>query len=77
MSDLIDVMCNGGLIKVSGVQVLFDNINNLNYYGKASGYFIIDANGNKVYFKCRERGKAQEVADYIFGKGKYFVRDKI
>ena len=77
MADLNDVMLNGGIVKVLGVNVLFDYDTNLNYYGSSTGYHITNGLGYKVYFKCRERSKAQEVADYIFGKGKYFVNSKV
>ena len=77
MADLNDVMLNGGMIRVNGINVLFDYDTNLNYYGAATGYHITNGLGYKVYFKCRERSKAQEVADYIFGKGKYFVNSKV
>ena len=77
MSDLNEVMLKGGLIKVNGVSVLFDYDTNLNYYGSSTGYYIRNALGYKVFFKCRERQKAQEVADYIFGKNMYRVQAKV
>lgn len=77
MADLNDVMLHGGMVKVLGVNVLFDYDTNLNYYGEATGYHITNGLGYKVYFKCRDRKKAQEVADYIFGKGQYFVNSKV
>ena len=77
MADLNDVLTNGGIIKVKGTTVFVDNPNNLNYYTSATGYYIVSANGYKVYFKCRERSKAQEVADYIFGKNHYRVQARV
>ena len=77
MTDLNDVMHNGGMIRVNGVNVLFDYDTNLNYYGSSTGFYIVNSLGYKVYFKCRDRRKAQEVADYIFGKGKYLVNSKV
>ena len=77
MADLNEVMLKGGLIKVNGVSVLFDYDTNLNYYGSSTGYYIRNALGYKVFFKCRERQKAQEVADYIFGKNMYRVQAKV
>lgn len=77
MSDLNDVMMKGGIVRINKIQVLFDYDNNLNYYGSSSGYYIRNALGYKVYFKCRERQKAQEVADYIFGKNVYRVQAKV
>lgn len=77
MADLNDVMLHGGMVKVLGVNVLFDYDTNLNYYGAATGYHITNGLGYKVYFKCRERSRAQEVADYIFGKNQYRVQAKV
>ena len=77
MADLNDVMLNGGMIRVNGINVLFDYDTNLNYYGSSAGFYIVNSLGYKVYFKCRDRKKAQEVADYIFGKNMYRVQAKV
>ena len=77
LADLNDVMLRGGIVRINKIQVLFDYDNNLNYYGSSSGYYIRNALGYKVFFKCRERQKAQEVADYIFGKNVYRVQAKV
>ena len=77
LADLNDVMLHGGTVKVLGVTVLFDDPNNLNYYTSPTGYYIRNAQDWLVYFKCRERAKAQEVADYIFGKNMYRVQAKV
>lgn len=77
LSDLNDVMMNGGSIRVLGVTVFFDNPNNLNYYTSATGYYIRNAQDWLVYFKCRERSKAQTVCNEIFGAGRYTVNSKV
>ena len=77
MSDLNEVMLRGGIIRVNSIQVLFDNPNNLNYYGSCSGYYIRNAQDWLVYFKCRDRAKAQAVANEIFGKGAYTIQSKL
>lgn len=77
VADLNDVMMNGGLIRINKINVLFDYDTNLNYYGSLTGYYIINSLGYKVYFKCRERQKAQETCDMIFGKGRYTVNSKV
>ena len=77
LTDLDDVMINGGMIRVNGINVLFDYDTNLNYYGSSTGFYIVNSLGYKVYFKCRDRKKAQEVADYIFGKNMYRVQAKV
>ena len=77
MSDLSDVMINGGIVRVNSIQVLFDNPNNLNYYGSCTGFYIKSAQDWKVYFKCRDRRKAQETCDMIFGKAVYTVNSKV
>ena len=76
-TDLKEVMSNGGLIKVNGISVLVDNPDNLNYYGSCSGYYIRNAQDWFVYFKCRDRRKAQETADMIFGSGQYTIQSKL
>ena len=77
MADLNDVLTNGGILRVKGTTVFVDNPDNLNYYTSASGYYIVSAQGWKVYFKCRDRAKAQLVSDYIFGKNQYKVQAKV
>ena len=77
LADLNEVMLRGGLIRVNGINVLFDYDTNLNYYGSTTGYHITNSLGYKVYFKCRERSKAQETADIIFGKNQYRVQAKV
>ena len=77
MSDLNSVMTTGGLIRVNGISVLFDYDTNLNYYGSSTGYYITNALGFKVFFKCRSRVKAQETCDMIYGKGAYKVNSKV
>ena len=77
MSDLNDVMLRGGIVYINKIQVLFDNPNNLNYYGSCTGFYVKSAQDWKVYFKCRDRKKAQETCDMIFGKGVYTVNSKI
>ena len=77
LSDLNDVMLHGGMIRVNKINVLFDYDTNLNYYGSSAGYYIRNALGYKVFFKCRSRVKAQETCDMIFGKGSYIVNSKV
>ena len=77
LSDLNDVMLNGGMVRVNGINVLFDYDTNLNYYGSSTGFYIVNSLGYKVYFKCRDRRKAQATCDTIFGAGKYFVNSKV
>ena len=76
-TDLNEVMRNGGLIRVNGISVLFDCPDNLNYYGSCSGYYIRNAKDWFVYFKCRDRSKAQTTCDMIFGSGVYTVNSKV
>lgn len=76
-TDLNEVMRNGGLIRVNGISVLFNNPDNLNYYGSLTGYYIRNAQDWVVYFKCRDRKRAQETADMIFGSGQYTIQSKV
>ena len=77
MSDLNEVMLRNSTVRVLGTTVFFDNPNNLNYYTSASGYYIRNAQDWLVYFKCRDRAKAQAVANEIFGKGVYTIQSKL
>ena len=77
LSDLNDVLSNGGIIKIKNTTVFVDNPDNLNYYTSASGYYIVSAQGWKVYFKCRERQRAQAVCNELFGSGRYTVNSKV
>ena len=77
LADLNDVLIKGGLVRVNGINVLFDNPDNLNYYGSCSGYYIRNAQDWFVYFKCRDRAKAQTTCDMIFGSGRYFVQSRL
>ena len=77
LSDLNSVMTTGGLIRVNGISVLFDYDTNLNYYGSSTGYYITNALGFKVFFKCRSRVKAQETCDMIYSRGAYTVNSKV
>lgn len=39
-----------------------------------SRYYIIDAFGHYVFIKVRERVKAQEIIDEVYGRGFYQIR---
>ena len=77
LADLNDVMLHGGMIRVNKINVLFDCPTNLNYYTSATGYYIVSAQGWKVYFKCRERQRAQSVCNELFGSVRYTVNSKV
>ena len=77
MSDLNEVLTNGGVLKIKGTTVFVDNPDNLNYYTSATGYYIVSAQGWKVYFKCRDRKRAQAVCNELFGSGRYTVNSKV
>ena len=77
LADLNDVMLHGGILKIKGTTVFIDCPTNLNYYTSATGYYIVSAQGWKVYFKCRDRKRAQAVCNELFGKGQYFVNSKV
>ena len=76
-SDLNDVLSSGGIIKIKNTTVFVDNPDNLNYYTSATGYYIVSAQGWKVYFKCRDRQRAQAVCNEIFSKGAYTIQSKL
>ena len=43
-------------------------------YRDTSKWYIVGATGDRYYFHCVERSKAQETCDSEFGKGKYKIR---
>ena len=77
LADLNDVLVNGGILKIKGTTVFVDCPTNLNYYTSATGYYIVSAQGWKVYFKCRDRQRAQSVCNELFGSGRYTVNSKV
>ena len=77
LADLNDVLVNGGILKIKGTTVFIDCPTNLNYYTSATGYYIVSAQGWKVYFKCRDRQRAQSVCNELFGSGRYTVNSKV
>jgi len=42
-----------------------------------TSYFLVDCNGDGVYFKTRSKQKAQEAADLEYGIGKYKIRSVV
>ena len=77
LADLNDVLVNGGILKIKGTTVFIDCPTNLNYYTSATGYYIVSAQGWKVYFKCRERQRAQSVCNELFGSNLYKVKSNL
>lgn len=39
-----------------------------------SNLYIINAMGDRVFFKTKDRAAAQQAADKLYGKGRYVVR---
>lgn len=37
-------------------------------------YYIIDAFGNGVFFRTRDRAVAQQICNEIYGEGKFLVK---
>lgn len=65
------------------VEVVSKTIGELQYWSDeeqgyvekfASGLYIIDALGNYVFFMTRDRKKAQQKCNEIYGENKYTVR---
>lgn len=54
------------------IIIPFDLLQRVNVVSP-SKYFIFDAVGNKIFFKCRSKATAQELVDTHYGKGKYTV----
>lgn len=43
-------------------------------FKEPTALFIVNAMGEGIYFRTRDRLKAQEIADELYGKGFYTVR---
>ena len=61
-----------GVLAVEGVTVF---INEPSIVGAKPRYYIIDAIGNLLFIKTKDRMLAQQVVDVLFGKARYRVRD--
>ena len=61
-----------GVLAVEGITVY---INEPSIVGVKPRYYIIDAVGNHLFIKTKNRMLAQQVVDVLFGKGRYRVRD--
>lgn len=61
-----------GVLGVEGVTVY---INEASIVGAKPRYYVIDAIGNRLFIKTKDRMVAQQVVDVLLGKGRYRVRD--
>ena len=61
-----------GVLAVEGVTVF---INEPSIVGAKPRYYIIDAIGNRLFIKTKDRMVAQQVVDVLLGKARYRVRD--
>lgn len=63
--------CKGKLVYVWEDEVLNEEL-----YKPPARFYVVTADGGRMYFKTNSRTKAQELADAVFG-GKYIVRVEI
>ena len=61
-----------GVLCVEGITVY---INEPSIVGVKPRYYVIDAVGNLLFIKTKDRMLAQQVVDVLFGKARYRVRD--
>lgn len=61
-----------GVLAVEGITVY---INEVSIVGVKPRYYVIDAVGNRLFIKTKDRMVAQQVVDVLLGKGRYRVRD--
>ena len=61
-----------GVLSVEGITVY---INEPSIVGAKPRYYIIDAVGNHLFIKTKDRMLAQQVVDVLLGKARYRVRD--
>ena len=71
-----DVLENGGVFVNDGVKIHVwkDGVKNEGVIPR--GYHIVNAYGNRVYFKCRSRKDAVAACSNLYGKGFYTIREK-
>ena len=62
----------GGILSVEGITVY---INEPSIVGAKPRYYIVDAVGNLLFIKTKDRMLGQQVVDVLLGKGRYRVRD--
>ena len=71
---LLDVAfpeCKGKLLYVWEDEVLDED-----NYKPPARFYVVTADGGRMYFKTNSRARAQELADAVFG-GKYTIRVEI
>lgn len=61
-----------GELKVEGITVF---INEPSIVGAKPRYYVIDAIGNRLFIKTKDRMVAQQVVDALLGRDRYRVRD--
>lgn len=61
-----------GVLAVEGVAVF---INEPSIVGAKPRYYVIDAIGNRLFIKTKDRMVAQQVVGVLLGKDRYRVRD--
>ena len=61
-----------GVLSVEGITVY---INEASIVGVKPRYYVIDAIGNHLFIKTKDRMVAQQVVDVLLGKGRYRIRD--
>ena len=61
-----------GVLAVEGITVY---INEPSIVGAKPRYYVIDAIGNLLFIKTKDRMVAQQVVDVLLGKDRYRVRD--
>lgn len=71
-------MVNAALVNGSGelgVEGISVYINEPSIIGAKPRYYVIDAIGNTLFIKTKDRMVAQQVVDVLLGKDRYRVRD--
>ena len=63
--------CKGKLLYVWEDEVLDED-----NYKPPARFYVVTADGGRMYFKTNSRARAQELADAVFG-GKYTIRVEI
>lgn len=56
------------------ITIVSPEVFNEEDFREPSKWYVVGATGDRYYFHCAERSKAQEECDLQFGKGKYSIR---
>lgn len=70
---LLDFVMTGGFKKILSIGVYIEYPDRDGNIVERNGYWIRNALNGRTYFRTKNREKAQQVCDLLYGKGQYTV----